>query len=170
VNDLLKPPVAPDDHEALTFGPLPDTKATNPKDALGSRRLPLELIPFPALAHESLALLDGKGKYGAANYRAEGVRASVYVAAALRHVQRYNNGEELDPKSGVHNLGCARACLAILLDAIECGVLVDDRPPAQPNLEAFQDRMNDEASRIVDMHAGKNPRHYTIADSVGAKA
>jgi hypothetical protein len=52
----------------------------------------------------------------------------VYVDAALRHLNAWFDGEQEASDSGVHHLGHARACMAILLDAEATGNLIDDRP------------------------------------------
>lgn len=110
----------------------------NPKDAVGQKKAPLHLIPVAALAAEAGAFRDGVRKYGAANWRITGVQASVYIAAALRHISLwYDGGEDVASDSKVKHLGHARACLGIVLDAEACGTLTDDRPPAVPGLEAI---------------------------------
>lgn len=141
-------------------------KQSNPKDRIGSNKLPLDLIPYTAQAHQALAHLDGAMKYGTWNWRIAGVRSSIYIAAVLRHVKRWEEGEECDAESGVHNLGHAIACLNILLDAQQVGKLVDDRPPSMPCVGAFQDDMNAEAKRIKERHADKAPYHFTIKDTL----
>ena len=50
------------------------TKPTNPKDAVGSDKLPLHLWPTTATVVGALGLLDGALKYGRSNFRAVGVR------------------------------------------------------------------------------------------------
>jgi hypothetical protein len=54
-----------DDHEALTFHPLPDTKATNPKDAIGIRKAPLSTVPMGVIVEMGVGMLEGAAKYGA---------------------------------------------------------------------------------------------------------
>lgn len=100
----------------------------NPKSAFGVKKPPLHLIPPVALAHEAMAMGNGAAKYGPYNWRENSVAASIYVAAALRHLLAWHEGEELAEDSGVHHLAHARACLGILLDAMEGGNLIDDRP------------------------------------------
>jgi hypothetical protein len=73
-------------------------------------------------------MLDGSAKYGRHNWRVIGVRASVYYEAALRHLMRYWEGEDLDPDSGVHHLAHVSACCLIARDAAMCDKLDDDRP------------------------------------------
>lgn len=102
---------------------------TNPKDAIGDRKPPLWLVPAAATIVESEVFRLGAAKYGPYNWRQKKVRATVYVAALLRHVYSYLDGEDLDPESGQSHVAHARACTAILLDAAETGNLIDDRPP-----------------------------------------
>lgn len=106
-----------------------DFKPTNPKDRMATNRLDLSLFPDTALAYGTLGMTEGDSKYGGYNYRVGGVLASVYYAAAKRHLAKWFNGEWADKKTRVPHLGSALACVAILIDAIECGVLRDDRPP-----------------------------------------
>ncbi len=102
-------------------------KKTNPKDALAINRAPLHLLPPEALIEASLALHNGAAKYGAWNWRRAGVRASVYVAAMMRHILVWADGEDVDRESGASHLAHVIACAAILLDAARQGRLVDDR-------------------------------------------
>lgn len=136
------------------------TKDTNPKDGIGATKLPLSLVPPVAIAHASLAHLDGACKYGKWNWRIAGVRASIYIDAALRHITAYNEGEEIAADSGVHHLGHALACLNILLDAASVGKLIDDRPPSGQVVS-----MQLVIANIKDNHKDKSPRHYSIQDT-----
>lgn len=104
-------------------------RSTNPKDRIGITKPPLHLVPPVAIIHEAMAFKDGAEKYGPYNWRGESVSASVYIAATLRHIFSWNDGEAISQDSRVHHLGHARACLAILLDAESVGKLIDDRPP-----------------------------------------
>lgn len=72
--------------------------------------------------------MSGAKKYGAYNWRGNAVVASIYLAAAIRHVSAFQDGEQNAPDSKVHHLGHAIASLAILLDAEATGNLIDDRP------------------------------------------
>ena len=106
----------------------PDTSLTNPKDLIGIKKPQLWLVPPSALIHEAMAMKNGADKYGAYNWREKKVRVVIYIDAALRHLQQYLDGEDLATDSGVHHLGHARACCGIILDALETGNLIDDRP------------------------------------------
>lgn len=101
---------------------------SNPKDAVAQLKVDLSLIPEVFNAHVADALMDGAKKYGPFNWRDKKVQARVYVAAAKRHLAAWAEREETAEDSGVHHLGHAAACLAILLDAQHHGCLLDNRP------------------------------------------
>lgn len=102
----------------------------NPKDLVGSTKVDLALIPSSALVATALAMTDGALKYDPYNWREQGkpVQARTYISACMRHVWKWFEGEEIDPDSGVHHLGHAIACCAILIDAQSIGQLADNRP------------------------------------------
>jgi hypothetical protein len=104
---------------------LPDT---NPKTKFGVQKTPLHLVPPVALIAEAGVFGLGAVKYGPYNWREHSVSASVYYAAAMRHLLAWWSGEHVDPESGESHLAHARACLAIVLDAAAVGKLIDDRP------------------------------------------
>jgi hypothetical protein len=141
-----------------------DTKPTNPKDVIGSGKLPLELVPDTMAAYASLSFLEGASKYGRYNWRAAGVRASIYRAAHDRHMMKWWNGEDCDPKTGIPHLASALACIAIILDAGVCGKLTDDRPPRAP-IGDLIDRLGDSVGPLKALFASHDPHQYTIADS-----
>jgi hypothetical protein len=143
----------------------PGTKQTNPKDALGSNKLPLHLWPASATAFGCIGLLNGALKYGRCNWRRYGVRASIYADAAERHLKDWMEGGENDPEDGVHNLAAALACLAILVDAMCSGWLRDDRNFAGRSWRTARARMEPNVARLRKLHAGRTPKHWTIADA-----
>lgn len=106
-----------------------DKKPSNPKDRAATSRLDLSLAPDTALAYIALAFTEGDLKYGGFNWRVAGVDASVYIAACRRHIAKWYNGEEFDPKTKVPHLANALACLAVIVDAQYAGKLNDNRPP-----------------------------------------
>ncbi len=140
------------------------TKDTNPKDAAAVARVPLSIIPPVAKAHCAMAFFAGRLKYGSWNYLVAGVKASVYLDAAQRHLDAYNSGEELDPVDETHHLGNVMACCAILLAAKAAGKLVDDRPPSVGIRSAYT-ALEALAGKLAAKYGDRNPRHYTIADS-----
>jgi len=86
----------------------------------------LSLVPTIALELEARALMFGEGKYGRYNYT-QGFEVSRLLAAALRHILAYRDNQDHDPESGIHHLGHARACLAMLLHCEQLGTLRDNR-------------------------------------------
>ena len=149
----------------IRTGKLPsqDSKPTNPKDAIGSDKLPLHLVPSVLNIYSSLAFLEGALKYGAGNYRAIGVRFSIYIAALERHLQKVKDGEWADKTTGVPHFSSILACVGIILDAKHCGKLTDDRLPSVPTARLIQE-MEEHVPRLKKHFANCNPRHYTIVD------
>lgn len=134
-------------------------KESNPKDlcAVASHRLDLSLVPDTAVAYCALALTEGHLKYRAYNWRVAGAKASVYVAAARRHLAKWWNGEERDPTTQVPHLASVLASIAILVDAGECGMLSDDRPPKAGvghMLTAYESRV----AHLAQLFPGAGPR------------
>jgi len=134
-------------------------KQTNPKDLVGSKKVPLSTLPWRVLWRVGLAMLEGMVKYGRHNYRVAGVRNSVYFDSTMRHVGAWWEGEDIDPDSGFHHLDKAIAGLMVLRDAQLNGMCTDDRPPSTREDMAPLDA---EAKRIVEKHADKKPHHWTI--------
>ncbi|API59601.1 hypothetical protein BSL82_09980 [Tardibacter chloracetimidivorans] len=147
-----------------------DSKPTNPKDAIASGKLPLHLVPDALKAYCALALAEGAMKYGTANWRAAGVRTSIYIAALGRHLGKWWNGEECDPVTKVPHLANAVACLAIIIDAKHSGKLTDDRPPAQPDLSALIDGFAANVEHLQQLFADKHPKHWSINDNIPEEA
>ena len=152
---------------------VPDStvKPTNPKDLIGSGKLPIHLWPTTATAYGCLGLLDGMLKYGRSNFRAVGVRASIYVDAVKRHVDAWMEGEDTDPDSGLPHMAHALACLAILVEAQVKGNLNDDRMYPTRYREMMSE-LTPHVNRLKEKYAHRDtPKHYTRADverTVGA--
>lgn len=142
-----------------------ELKETNPKDAAAIAKLPLHLVPGSMIAYAALAFCEGDLKYGAFNWRVAGVRASVYLSAAERHLIKWRNGEACDPATKVPHLANALACIAIILDAQLCGKLTDDRPPPAP-MGPLIDDLGATVKHLQDLFAGHSPRRWTIGDVV----
>lgn len=127
------------------------------------RKPPLHLVPPAAEITESLVMELGARKYGAFNWRDSDVTASVYVAAARRHLLRWFDGQDDDPESGVSHLAHARACLGILLDALATGHLIDDRPPAGAASELIEQFTQcSKAQPHGDPHSRNDGREFPI--------
>jgi hypothetical protein len=114
--------------------------AQNPKDLLGILKPPMSLVPSSATIWEAMAMKFGayginvlgeqvrpKG-YGPFNWREKAVTASIYIDALERHIARVKDAgcSVVASDSLVLDLAHARACLGILIDALEFGNLIDD--------------------------------------------
>lgn len=77
--------------EAMKMSP-PEGKPTNPKDAIGSKKMHVSTVPAQVVGELGLAMLEGACRYGRHNYRIAGVRASVYYDAAMRHLMSWWEG------------------------------------------------------------------------------
>lgn len=142
-----------------------NSKDTNPKDAIGQTKLPLDLVPDTAIAYMAMAFLEGALKYGRYNWRIAGVRWSIYQSAFERHRMKVTAGEWADPKTGVPHLASMMACLAIILDAYTCGKLIDDRPPSCLGVSSLIDGMSGDVARLKDVFKDFSPHQYTIQDT-----
>jgi hypothetical protein len=151
--------------------PLPrhHAKLTNPKDAIGSSKLPLHLVPDSVELYAALAFAEGALKYGAYNWRAAGVRSSIYYAAMKRHQKKWWNGEWADPKTKVPHLASIIACAGIIIDAHEQGMLNDDRPPVANTEKTIADAEAVLANLFV-LFKEHNPKHWTIQDQLPKEA
>jgi len=139
-------------------------KPTNPKDAIGSDKLPIHLWPATATAVGCVAMANGMLKYGRSNFRAVGVKTSIYIDAAKRHLDAFFEGEECDPDDGVPHLGAALACIAIIIDARAAGKLNDDRQ-ISGGYRALVEELTPHIKRLKELHKDRAPKHYTKADN-----
>ena len=131
-------------------------KPTNPKDSVGIRKGGTSMIPLGVIYELGLALLEGARKYGRHNWRKVGVRYSVYVDAAKRHIDEFWEGQDMDRDNpDVHNLTKAIACLTVLRDSMMFGNAVDDRPP--PLKEGWLQRIHTAACNIIDRTPDPKP-------------
>jgi len=144
--------------------PSSNWKHTNPKDAVGSGKLPLELVPDTIEVEVALAYLEGALKYGRYNWRISGVRASIYRAALRRHLARWWNGEDRDQITHIKHLASIIACAGILLDAELCGKLMDDRPPRTPIGKIID--VEPHIEHLKQLFKQYSPKQYTINDGV----
>jgi len=141
------------------------SKPSNPKDIVGIKKVPMSVVSAPVRADVGIGMLEGMCKYGRHNYRAVGVRASIYYDATMRHLMSWWEGEDLDPESDAQlsHVTKAIASLVVLRDAMIQRKLTDDRPPSTS--AGWVDELNAKARALVEQHADKNPRHYTINDT-----
>lgn len=136
-------------------------KPSNPKDVVGIKKAPLSVVPMPVVAEMGLGMMEGALKYGRHNYRAVGVRSSVYFDATMRHLISWWEGEDVDPDSGMSHIAKALCSLAVLRDAQIQGKAEDDRPPISAK---FYEELNEKAAKLMDRYGDRNPKHYTNKD------
>lgn len=121
-------------------------KQTNPKDSVGVRKWrQFTTVPLTVLSELGVAMLEGGRKYGRHNYRVAGVRASVYVDAAIGHIAQWWEGEDVDADSNLSHITKAIASLVVLRDAMLQDMLTDDRPP-----KAKLDAVRNDLQKVVD--------------------
>ncbi|RYG07089.1 MAG: hypothetical protein EON92_18995 [Burkholderiales bacterium] len=139
----------------------------NPKDAAGRAKLPLHLWPDSATYYGSVGFLEGQLKYGRLNWRATPVYASIYFAAAKRHLNDWMEGEDFTAEGGPH-LGNALACIAILVDAHVNGTLIDDRNyvPNAGAKDAMMKQLVDCANKLKATFGDRAPKHWDARDNL----
>jgi hypothetical protein len=129
-----------------------DKKDTNPKDAVGVRKVPMSTVPAMVMLEVGNAMLEGACKYGRHNYRVSGVRSSVYYDAAMRHLMAWWEGQDTDPDSGCSHIVKAIAGLTVLRDAMLNEKITDDRPPKFDDAGRFVATLCLEAGEILDKY------------------
>ena len=105
------------------------TKPSNPKDVVGSNKVPFSYVSAPVMLEVANGMLEGGLKYGRHNYRAVGVRASIYYDATMRHLMAWWEGEDEDGDLKISHVTKAICSLVVLRDSMLQGNWVDDRPP-----------------------------------------
>lgn len=87
---------------------------------------PLDLLSRIWLLGVAGVLAFGAKKYASHNWRG-GIQRSRLIAAALRHLLAYNEGEDRDPESGLNHLHHASCCLMFASEMHETRPDLDDR-------------------------------------------
>jgi hypothetical protein len=125
-------------------------KPSNPKDVIGSNKVPFSTIPATVVTELAIAMGEGAVKYGKFNWRSEGVRSSIYYDAVLRHLIAWQEGEDIDPDSGLSHITKAIASLTVLRDAMIQDNWVDDRPPESKNTPIAD--ANERFKKVKEIH------------------
>jgi hypothetical protein len=86
----------------------------------------VDLLPSAPLVMIADVLGFGARKYAPHNWR-KGFDQSRLIGAALRHLLAYNDGEDIDPESGLSHVAHAGCCILFLLEQINKGTGRDDR-------------------------------------------
>lgn len=145
-----------------------EKKDTNPKDAVGIRKVPVSVIPANVVLEQGLALLEGACKYRRHNYRVAGVRASVYYDASMGHMMDWWEGQDLDPDSGLSHVAKAIASMIVLRDAMMREMWDDDRPPTN-GIVGWKSRLNAQAAAILDRYPDRQPAYMQAGQVMEAQ-
>lgn len=97
-------------------------------DVTIDKNTPFHVLPWRVIFEASLGMMEGGRKYGRHNYRAVGVRASVYYDATMRHTGDWLSGKSIDSDSNLSHLTKAISSCHVLLDSMIKGNWIDDRP------------------------------------------
>ena len=88
----------------------------------------LSLVPSTFIIHVSKALEDGAEKYGAYNWREKKVSTMNLIDKIERHLQLFKDRHDYADDSKLHELSHIAADVAVYIDAMESGMVEDDRP------------------------------------------
>lgn len=88
---------------------------------------PIDLIDSTIILELAKVLGYGAEKYEAHNWKI-GLPISRYYSACQRHLLAFNDGESLDPESGLSHLGHAACNLMFMLYMLRNKPELDDRP------------------------------------------
>lgn len=133
------------------------TKETNPKDAVGSKKVTFSTVPSTVIAEVAVGMTEGARKYARHNWRVAGVRGSIYYDATLRHLFKWWEGEDLDPDSGLSHITKAITSLVVMRDAMINGKFTDDRPPKIP--VDFWNEMQDKVNEVFEKYPESLPAY-----------
>lgn len=89
-------------------------------------KIPLNLLPTPAIEEIAKVLEFGAKKYDAYNW-AKGMAWSRLIASALRHLFAWSRGEDKDPETGLSHLAHVGCCVLFLLQYELSSLGTDDR-------------------------------------------
>lgn len=105
---------------------------SNPKDLVGAKKAPMDLVPAAGAIMSAPAHQNGADKYGPFNWRLNPVQMMTYLAAMRRHMDALIDGQDVAEDTGIHHLSHIIAGANILADAMGLGNLIDNRPPKGP--------------------------------------
>lgn len=112
----------------------------NPKDLVGAKKAPLDLVPSAGAIMSAPAHQNGAEKYGAFNWRQNPVQLMTYLAAIQRHLHAFIDGQDRAEDTGIHHLSHMLASMNIVADAMYLGNLIDNRPPKGPAADMLREQ------------------------------
>lgn len=111
-------------HKSNTNNPVDFPKGTALK--FDTDKLPLNLLSTEAMNQTAAVLKFGAIKYAEHNWR-KGFQWSRPLAAAMRHITAFNDGEDIDPESGLSHMAHAACCIMFILEFQKTHPELDDR-------------------------------------------
>lgn len=91
-----------------------------------SEKPQMDLLDTTALVELAKVLDFGAKKYDRFNWKA-GIKWSRVISAAMRHITAFNNGEDVDPETGISHMAHAMCNCMFLLNYIKEHPELDDR-------------------------------------------
>lgn len=148
VDGISLPPAVPEKNYA---------QSQNPKHFDSGHKVPLYLCPPSIIIAIAHVIAQGHKKPGRSiyNWREAPINLSEYMSAAQRHLLKQIDGEpydqELSELSGfpVRHEWAVASCMAIIVDARECGTLVDDLPKTKGGGAALLDRLTESNKKLL---------------------
>jgi hypothetical protein len=89
-------------------------------------KIDLSMVPKSLMYAVAEVLMFGARKYERHNWR-KGMVWSRLIAATLRHIHAFNEGEDLDPESKLNHLHHAACDIAFLIEYYKEALGQDDR-------------------------------------------
>jgi hypothetical protein len=86
----------------------------------------MDLLNTTALIEIAKVMSFGANKYGRFNWR-KGLEWSRVISACDRHMKAFNDGQDLDPETGISHVAHAACNLMMLLQYIQSHPHLDDR-------------------------------------------
>jgi hypothetical protein len=93
-----------------------------------SGKPPLACLPWAALKEVSMVQAYGQEKYGDIYDYRKGMKVTRPASCALRHIAAWIEGEDLDNESKLNHLAHAVTRLLFILQNLNDGTAIDDRP------------------------------------------
>lgn len=133
---------APLAESAPTFEPFTSCEDAQPTGSKHDSGKPLMgAVPPNALLAVAKVLTFGAQKYGRDNWQQVENAETRYMDAALRHINAYQCGEQLDPESGENHLAHAVCSLMFILEK-------ETRPAITPGQKEFADGVLDKFKHL----------------------
>ena len=112
------PAVTPEEEEAMKALADQMTQAADRMEAgmkFDSGKLDYTLVPWDGMDEVVKVLEFGAKKYARDNWKKVEHAETRYLAAAFRHIIKYNEGELTDKETGLSHLAHATCCMLFLL-------------------------------------------------------